>query len=281
MYILSDNIISPLGFTTSENYRALKSGTSSLRRYESLLGLPEPVCASLFTDSQKAKLQMQGLTFFESLAVASIREALKGQCFDISSHRVALILASTKGNIQEFKSSRVQEVQGSRVGLADSAEMIAQYLGITTTPIVVCNACISGTSAQVLALRLIESGEYDYVIVNGTDCVSRFVLSGFSSLKALSSAPCRPFDIDRNGLNLGEASATILFGNTCEEKAGAWRVAGASVRNDSEHISNPSKTAEGCLRAIRALTDRDSGGNVQCSMFRSAHRDACQSKNSQ
>ena len=246
MYILSDNIISPLGFTTSENYQALRSGHSALCCYESLWGLPDPVCASLFTEGQKARLQTQGLTFFESLAVASIRDTLQRHPIDIGSHRVALVIASTKGNIQDL------DTDGTRASLADSAEMIARHLGITTTPIVVCNACISGTSAQALALRLMESGHYDYVIVNGTDCVSRFVLSGFSSLKAMSSAPCRPFDIDRNGLNLGEASATILFGNESAE----WRAAGASVRNDSEHISNPSKTAEGCLRAIRALTDR-------------------------
>ena len=251
MYILSDNIISPLGFTTSENYQALRSGHSALHRYDSLWGLPDPVCASLFDDSQKARLQIQGLTFFESLAIASIRDALQRHPIDVGSPRIALVIASTKGNIQDL------DTDGTRVNLADSAEMIARHLGITTTPIVVCNACISGTSAQALALRLIESGYYDYVIVNGTDCVSRFVLSGFSSLKALSSAPCRPFDIDRNGLNLGEASATILFGNTCEDEAATWRAAGASVRNDSEHTSNPSKTAEGCLRAINALPEQN------------------------
>lgn len=247
MYILSDNIISPLGFTTSENYQALRSGHSALCCYESLWGLPDPVCASLFTEGQKARLHTQGLTFFESLAVASIKDTLQRHPIDIGSHRVALVIASTKGNIQAL------EAGGTRASLADSAEMIARHLGIITTPIVVCNACISGTSAQALALRLIESGHYDYVIVNGTDCVSRFVLSGFFSLKAMSSAPCRPFDIDRNGLNLGEASATILFGKTCEDEAATWRATGAAVRNDAEHISNPSKTAEGCLRAINAL----------------------------
>ena len=236
-----------MGFTTSENYQALRSGHSALRCYESLWELPDPVCASLFTKSQKARLQTQGLTFFESLAVASIKDTLQRHPIDIGSHRVALVIASTKGNIQDL------DTDGTRVNLADSAEMIARHLGIITTPIVVCNACISGTSAQALALRLIESGYYDYVIVNGTDCVSRFVLSGFSSLKAMSSAPCRPFDIDRNGLNLGEASATILFGKTCEDETSTWRATGAAVRNDAEHISNPSKTAEGCLRAINAL----------------------------
>lgn len=247
MYILSDNIISPLGFTTSENYQALRSGLSALNCYKNLWGLPDPVCTSLFTDSQKVRLQTQGLTFFESIVVASIRDVLQRYPIDISSQRVAFILASTKGNIQDLDTDNI------RVNLADSAEAIARHLGITTTPIVVCNACISGTSAQVLALRLLESGYYDYVIVNGTDCVSRFVLSGFSSLKALSSTPCRPFDIDRNGLNIGEASATILFGRICEESMDAWKALGAAIRNDAEHITNPSKTAEGCLRAINAL----------------------------
>ena len=151
MYILSDNIISPLGFTTSENYQVLRSGHSALRRYDSLWGLPDPVCASLFTESQKARLQTAGLTFFESLAVASISDALQRHPIDVSSHRVALVIASTKGNIQDL------DTGGTRVNLADSAEMIARHIGITTTPIVVCNACISGTSAQALALRRIVS----------------------------------------------------------------------------------------------------------------------------
>ena len=89
-----------------------------------------------------------GLTFFESLAVASIREALKRTTFDISSPRVVFILASTKGNIQELENDTAR---GVRVNLADSAQNIARTIGVTTTPIVVCSACISGTSAQVLA----------------------------------------------------------------------------------------------------------------------------------
>ena len=192
--ILSDNIISPLGFTTRDNYQALKSGRTSLCPHNNLWGLPETVCASLFSETQRNELQIEGLTFFESLAVASVKEALKETPFDISSPRVALILASTKGNIQELENG------GTRVNLADSAQIIAQSVGVTTTPIVVCNACISSTSAQVLALRLLEAGDFDYVIVNGTDCLSRFVVSGFSSLKAVSPMPCRPFDMDRVGI---------------------------------------------------------------------------------
>jgi 3-oxoacyl-[acyl-carrier-protein] synthase-1 len=203
----------------------------------------------LFSESQRKELLTEGLTFFESLAVASVKDALKKTTFDITSQRVAFVLASTKGNIQEL------EHGGVRVNLAESAQVISQRVGVTTMPIVVCNACISSTSAQVLALRLIESGTYDYVIVNGTDCLSKFVVAGFSSLKAVSPEPCRPFDMDRTGLNLGEASATMVLGRTDAEHADTtWTIVGGAVRNDADHISNPSKTAEGCSRAIRSLS---------------------------
>ena len=135
--ILSDNIISPLGFTTRDNYQALKSGKTALCLHEGLWGLPEPICASLFSDSQKHNLMIDGLTFFESLAVASVRETLKRTTFDISSPRVVFILASTKGNIQELENDAAREV---RVNLADAAQVIARTIGVTTTPIVVCNA---------------------------------------------------------------------------------------------------------------------------------------------
>ena len=247
--VLSDNIISPLGFTTRENYLALKSGKTSLCLHDNLWGLPEPVCASLFSESQRKELLTEGLTFFESLAVASVKDALKKTTFDITSQRVAFVLASTKGNIQEL------EHGGVRVNLAESAQVISQRVGVTTMPIVVCNACISSTSAQVLALRLIESGTYDYVIVNGTDCLNKFVVAGFSSLKAVSPEPCRPFDMDRTGLNLGEASATMVLGRADAEHADTtWNIVGGAVRNDADHISNPSKTAEGCSRTIKTLS---------------------------
>ena len=247
--VLSDNIISPLGFTTRENYLALKSGKTSLCLHDNLWGLPEPVCASLFSESQRKELLTEGLTFFESLAVASVKDALKKTTFDITSQRVVFVLTSTKGNIQEL------EHGGVRVNLAESAQVISQRVGVTTMPIVVCNACISSTSAQVLASRLIESGTYDYVIVNGTDCLNKFVVAGFSSLKAVSPEPCRPFDMDRTGLNLGEASATMVLGRTDAEHADTtWNIVGGAVRNDADHISNPSKTAEGCSRAIKTLS---------------------------
>ena len=195
--VLSTNITSPLGFTTEENYRAVLSGKSALKRYEGLWGLPEPFAASLFTEEQRAKLEIEGQTFFEALAIHSAREALSRIQLDVASPRVVLILSTTKGNIGESP--------------AEAAKVIAKALGVSTTPIVVCNACVSGLSAQLLANNLLSAGLYDYAIVVGAEVQSKFIVSGFQSLKAVSEEPCRPFDIERIGLNPGEAAATIIF----------------------------------------------------------------------
>ena len=216
--VLSTNITSPLGFTTEQNYQAVRSGRSAIKRYEpkdgesqGLWGLPEPFAASLFSEEQNAALAISGYTRFESLAIRSVCEALSHIQLDVSSPRVVLILSTTKGGQSEESIVHSSEsiVQGSSP--SEAAQRIAEALGVTTTPIVVCNACVSGLSAQLLANYLLTAGLYDYAIVVGADVQSKFIVSGFQSLKAVSAEPCRPFDIERNGLNLGEAAATIVY----------------------------------------------------------------------
>ena len=86
--VLSTNITSPLGFTTEQNYQAVLSGNSALKRYEGLWGLPEPFAASLFSEEQKRELALDGHTFFEALAIHSAREALTHIQLDVASPRV-------------------------------------------------------------------------------------------------------------------------------------------------------------------------------------------------
>ena len=134
--------------------------------------------------------------------------------------------------------------------MADSAQRIASQLGIDSKPIVVCNACISGLSALILGNRLIDSGLYDAAIVCGCDTPRQFILSGFQSLKALSPEPCRPFDMERMGLNLGEAAATLILSKN-PIQGNSWRMGDGFIRNDAFHISTPSKTADGLYLSLQ------------------------------
>lgn len=253
--VLSTNITSPLGFSTEENYQAVRTGASALRCYgpkagesQGLWGLPEPFAASLFSEEQKSRLAIDGYTFFEALAIHSVREALSHTKLDVSSPRVVLILSTTKGNIG----------QAVRYYPSEAATEIAKAIGVTTTPIVVCNACVSGLSAMLLANHLLSASLYDYAIVVGAEVQSRFIVSGFQSLKAVSAEPCRPFDMERNGLNPGEAAATIVFAaKSPSDKdmtdAAGWQLVDGAVCNDAYHIVSPSPQGDGLTNAIEAV----------------------------
>lgn len=226
-YIIADNIISPLGETSEENYLSVKAGRSGIRAYEpGTCNIPEGFYASLLFED------------FETLALRSAQKAIANAQLELKGKRTAFILSSTKGNIEE------------NISLADSAQRIASQLGIDAKPIVVCNACISGLSALILGNRLIDSDLYDAAIVCGCDTPRQFILSGFQSLKALSPEPCRPFDMERMGLNLGEAAATLILSKN-PILGNSWRMGDGFIRNDAFHISTPSKTADGLYLSLQ------------------------------
>ncbi len=257
VYKVADNILSPLGATTVENYRAVKAGRSALARNDRRWLLPdEQLTASLFTKEQESQFLVDGLSRFESMAVTSVRQALSQTTLDVSQPDVVFILSTTKADVELLTSGSTHQtvaVEESVQSPADSAVHIAKALGFTTEPIVVCNACTSGLSALILASRLLTIGAYEYAVVCGADSQSRFIVSGFQSLKALSPEMCRPFDMERMGLNLGEAAATMILG----KGGGAWTIGRGAVRNDASHISNPIKTGEGSYRALSAVVGDD------------------------
>ncbi len=246
VYKIADNILSPLGETTEQNYQAVKAGRSALCRYSDHWQLPEPFSASLFSEAQWQALAAEGLTPFEALATSSVRRALKDAAVDPARKGVVLIISTTKGNVDQLTQETTDDLSPGA-----SARKMARVMGFTTEPIVVCNACISGVSALLLAARLLEAGTYDVAVVCGADVQSRFVVSGFQSFHVVSSEACRPFDMERTGLSLGEAAATMILSRQSQPQA--WGIVTGAVRNDAFHISSPAKDGEGACQALRQV----------------------------
>ncbi len=245
--IIADNILSPLGDTTSDNLQAVRHYCSQLHEHR-LWQVPEPFVASLFYEGAERPT-------YELLLLSSILHCLD-HC--TLSGRVVLVLSSTKGHTTNPDAHTFGESAGRIEQLIRPFMPKVESL----TSFTVSNACISGLSALIVAHRLLEMEAYDYAIVAGCDVQSRFIVAGFQSLMAISPDPCRPFDEDRNGLNLGEAAATIIFKRCSaedKEKCSAdevsspqWVALPGYMRNDACHISTPSRTAEGCYRALEA-----------------------------
>lgn len=233
---MGESILSPLGATPAENFAAVCRGESPLQRYEGMFGVQEPFVASLM---DRNRWTVPGRTFFDSIVVEAARRAVEAAGIDPASPRTAFILSTIKGNI-EF-------IDTQDVTLAASARRLADAFGNPNPAVVVSNACISGLAALLQGRRMLLSGGYDHVVVVGAEVQSRFIVTGFQSLKALSEAPCKPFDATRDGLNLGEAAAAVVLGFG---DAG-WELVDGAVRNDANHISGPSRTGEGSFKALR------------------------------
>lgn len=249
--VVSTNIVSPLGMSSQENWRAVMQGRSALRRLENYKGIPLPFVASVFTPEQVEKLAVEGFTRFESLAIRSITEALTHTDLDVHGERTIFILSTTKADVEELGFAAERDGDYHRPAL--SAQRIAEHVGIGGGAIVCCNACISGVSAQILADRLISCGHYDNAVVCGADLVSSFTASGFLSFKSLSNEACRPFDADRQGLNLGEAAATIVFTRADSLRDGDWLFERGEMDNDAFHLSTPAPSGEGARKVLEAV----------------------------
>ena len=241
IYVLADNIISPLGRTSEENYHAVKAGNSAIRSYAPMTdGVPNGFMASLLSSD------------FEEIVFSSASKAISLSGIDVSDKRIIFILSCTKGAIENLG-----KTEDEKLYLGETAQRIATRLGFRTRPIVVCNACISGSSALILASRLLQLGTYEHAVVCGADCPRQFIISGFQSLNAMSFEACRPFDIERQGLNLGEAAATVVLSSKIhslsEEKRRKriWQIGHGFIKNDAFHISAPSKMAEGLSEALQ------------------------------
>ena len=257
---VAHNIISPLGMSTAENFAAVKAGQSALRRYEGKWGLPEPFVASL-VDRDKVEQAFAALadnaqyTFFEKMIILSAQRAIQEAGIDTASDRVLFLLSTTKGNVF-LLDQRETGFPKERVLLGAAARQLTDFFHNTNAPIVVSNACISGVCAQIEAMRNLENGYFDYVVVVGCDVQSAFIVSGFQSFKALSTEPCKPFDANRTGLNLGDAAATIIYTKKDTVNPDEWVACCGAIRNDANHISGPSRTGEGSYRALKvALGD--------------------------
>jgi 3-oxoacyl-[acyl-carrier-protein] synthase-1 len=267
-FVIADNIISPLGFTSAENFDRLKKMETGVRRLEGSEISREPVCVAMIDaarqESEFKKINAgQEYTRLEQLAILSIRDTLtQNTSIDITSPKTLIILSSTKGNIDLLDPEKRNQFDKKRVFLWETANVIGRYFNNPNTPLVVSNACISGVLAIILGKRLLENDpQYDTIIVTGADIMTHFVVSGFQSFKAVSNEVAKPYDAARNGISLGEACGTVVltnnpaFVNASAEKP-TIVVKGGASSNDANHISGPSRTGDGLLLAIeKTLTE--------------------------
>jgi 3-oxoacyl-[acyl-carrier-protein] synthase-1 len=265
VFVAGDNMITSLGFTTNENTINLKDNIIGLKILDDHNLTPVPVPLSLIDPlaleyhfikvlkDTSSDLSPEGFTKLEKMFLVSIHDAIKNIMMDLKGKKSLLILSTTKGNIELLEKENKKHFDPKRLYLWEMAEVIRKAMGFFNPPLIVSNACVSGVLGIGVGYRYLKSGNYDHAVVCGGDILSQFVISGFQSFQSLSPEPCRPYDISRNGLSLGEACGTIvLTSDSAAVEGQRVIIEGTSTSNDANHISGPSRTGEELALAIRS-----------------------------
>jgi 3-oxoacyl-[acyl-carrier-protein] synthase-1 len=126
-------------------------------------------------------------------------------------------------------------------------DFVQHALGLRGIAMTVATACSSSAKVFGHAERLIRAGIADAAVVGGVDTLCGSTLFGFNSLELIASERCRPFDVARRGINIGEAAGFALLER--EADAGAWLL-GYGESSDAHHMSSPHPEGSGARRAL-------------------------------
>ncbi len=212
------------------------------------------------------------------LSLIAAREAWTSSGLDeVQDYRTAFVSANTVGGMdktEDFFPAFLQDARKGRLrGVAQHecgtvTEVVADALGIRHHVTTISTACSSGANALMYGARLIHHNFADVVIAGGADALTRFTLNGFNTLMILDTAPSRPFDDTRRGLNLGEGAGYVVLVSDAVAKdcKGLWaRLSGFANANDAYHqtASSPDGTGnylamQGALQ-MAGLQPRDIG----------------------
>ena len=265
--------VSGLGCGVEEHLQAFRAGRSGLGEvtlFQTTLQLP---VAEVKRSNEQLKnhLGLDPDRLFSRTALLGMvasRQAFQDAGFPNEGLRIGLISSSSVGGMDLSEQFYAEYAVNQRKGrlrmvahhdIGDHTERIADYLHLEGFRTSVSTACSSSANAIMLGARMIEQGLLDAVLAGGVDALCRFTLNGFNSLMILDSAPCRPFDESRAGLNLGEGAGYLVLQSekslTPESKV-YCRLTGYANANDAYHQTASSPDGEGAFLAMRHALDK-------------------------
>jgi 3-oxoacyl-[acyl-carrier-protein] synthase II len=199
---------------------------------------------------------------------------------NVDHDRVGVIFASGIGGLTTFTEEVTNFVNGDgtprynpffipKMILDIAAGQISMKHGFRGPNYAVVSACASSTNAIISAMDNLKLGKADIIITGGAEAVIGIAgMGGFNAMKAMSErnddpkTASRPYDKDRDGFVMGEASGVLVL----EELEHAIRrgakiyceVVGGGATADAYHLTAPHPEGLGAKNVMNAAL-RDAG----------------------
>jgi 3-oxoacyl-[acyl-carrier-protein] synthase II len=231
--------------------------------------------------------QLQRMSRCDQLGLKAAAEAVLDCGLDLQSadrERIGVFIGGGAGGIFSAERYRREMLQKgwrrARPSLllpfatCTITDAIAEKYSITGPRATIATACSSSATAIGYALSSIRAGEVDIAIAGGSESLSEVTFGGFNALRSIDEDCCRPFDLNRRGLSLGEGGAILVI----EEGEHALRrgakvyaeLLGYGLTGDGYHMTAPDPDGNGAFRAMEEAL-RDSGIGPEEASYINAH----------
>lgn len=274
VYITGAGIISAIGNSIAETSKSLSAGISGIGKPEILkTSHTELPCGEVrLTNRQLCQAldigNGQKYNRTALLGIHAVRQAIRQAALTEKQTAGALLFSGTTVGGMDSTEKHFLEMadEGKHLELltthdsGSTTELISDYFGILPeNTVTISTACSSAANAIIEGAEMIKARKAEIVIAGGSEALSRFHLNGFNSLMILDHEPCRPFDKNRKGLNLGEGAAFIVL----ESEESLVRrnarplavLAGYGNRCDAFHQTASSENGEGAVLAMEEAMD--------------------------
>ena len=274
IFIAGIGVISAIGNNVQENLDAFRNsaaGLGDITRMDTLHKGRLPVGEVNLSDMELAVISglpksasrttlLSAIAAGEALADAKIPE--------LASWRTGFVSANTVGGMdksQDFLAEYLKDnAKGKLKDVYDHecgsiTQNVADHLGIKDYITTISTACSSSANAIFSGARLIKNNILDIVVAGGTDALTKFTLNGFNTLMILDKEFCKPFDEDREGLNLGEGAGYVVLVSAKVAKALQHiycKLSGYHNSNDAYHQTASSPDGVGSYMAMKGALER-------------------------
>ena len=254
-------LVSAIGSNCTETLQSLlaeRSGIGTMR-YLGSVHTDIPVGEVPYSDAElKTRLHIgdEPMPRTSLLGLMAAREALEmtnAECDTFISGTTVGGMDLTEQHWADYAEGRaIEHIRLHEAG--ESTNSIAKHLGDFSFIATPSTACSSALNAIMLGANMLRTGKAKRALVGGAESLSKFHFNGFNTLMILDHQPCRPFDANRNGLNLGEGAGYLVIEPEDEALARGAKILGyiGGYANtcDAFHQTASSEKGEGAYLAM-------------------------------
>ena len=246
-------LLTPLGDTPEAVWQALIDGKCAARSWPDLEeeGLPITRACRVVEGIARVPDTRRG----QAMALVAARAATE-QAQLPRGGQVGVYVGTTMGESAAFEAA----AEGTPLNLQRAsgdvfAQVVMQELELKGPRRTYGTACAAGNYAIAMAAAAVARGEVDAALAGGVEPISRIALVGFARLRAMTSDVCRPFDRDRRGMQLGEASAFLVLERSVDAHARGVlplaTIAGHGLTCDAYHPTAPRMDGSGMAACMK------------------------------